>query len=99
MLTSILALLRMVLLVLAGYEQVAFENLALRQQMAIFQRTLRRPKMRSTDRLFWICLRKIWKDWRSALMIVRPETVLDWHRRRFKRYWSSLSRHKNPGRP
>ncbi len=99
MLTSILALLRMVLLVLAGYEQIAFENLALRQQMAIFQRTVRRPKIQSTDRLFWICLRKIWKDWKSALLIVRPETVLDWHRTRFKGYWFRLSRHKNPGRP
>src|SRR5437016_228916 len=67
--------------------------------MAIFRRTVRHPTIRSADRLFWICLRKIWKDWKSALMIVRPETVLNWHRNRFKRYWSSLSRHKNPGRP
>src|SRR5262249_35897246 len=44
-------------------------------------------------------LQKVWKQWRSALVIVRPETVLDWQRKRFKRYWCQLSQHKNPGRP
>jgi len=48
---------------------------------------------------FWVCLRKVWKEWKSALVIVRPATVLDWQRRRFRRYWSQLSRHTNPGRP
>ena len=99
MLNSILCLCRMILLILAGSEQVALENLALRQQLAVFQRTVRRPKIRPTDRLFWVCLLKIWKDWKSALVIVRPETVMDWHRKRFKRYWSRLSKHRNPGRP
>jgi putative transposase len=99
MLNSILGIFRVILSVLAGSEQVALENLALRQQMAIFQRTVRRPRIRSMDRLFWICLRRVWKDWKSALMIVRPETVVDWHRKRFKHYWSQLSRHKSPGRP
>ena len=99
MFNAILGLFRVILLVLAGSEQIALENLALKQQMAIFQRTVRRPKIRSMDRLFWICLRKMWKDWKSALVIVRPETVLHWHRKRFKHYWSQLSRHKSPGRP
>ena len=48
---------------------------------------------------FGVCLVKFWSDWKSALLFVRPETVLGWHRRRFKRYWSQLSQHKNPGRP
>ena len=99
MLNAILSLFRMILLILGGYEQVALENLALREQLAIFQRSVRRPKIRPTDRLFWVCLRKVWKEWKSALVIVRPETVLDWQRRRFRRYWSQLSQHKNPGRP
>src|SRR5438105_3294587 len=99
MLNAILCLVRMILLILAGYEQVALENLALRQQMAVFQRSVRRPQIRPTDRLFWVSLLKIWKQWKSALVIVRPETVLGWHRRRFRRYWSRLSQHKNPGRP
>src|SRR5438128_7633160 len=99
MLNAILSLFRMILLILGGYEQVALENIALREQLAIFQRSVRRPKIRPTDRLFWVCLRKVWKEWKSALVIVRPETVLDWQRRRFRRYWSQLSQHKNPGRP
>src|SRR5256886_9761901 len=99
MLNAILSLFRMILLILGGYEQVALENLALREQLAIFQRSVPHPKMRPTDRLFWVCLRKVWKEWKSALVIVRPATVLDWQRRRFRRFWSQLSQHKNPGRP
>src|SRR2546427_7574349 len=99
MLDAILSLFRMILLILGGHVQVALENFALREQLAIFQRSVPHPKIRPTDRLFWVCLRKVWKEWKSALVIVRPETVLDWQRRRFRRYWSQLSRHTNPGRP
>ena len=99
MLNAILPLFRMILLLLGGYEQIALENLALREQLAIFQRSVRHPKVRLMDRVFWVCLRKVWKDWKSVLVIVRPETVLDWQRRRFRRYWCRLSQHTNPGRP
>ena len=85
MLNAILSLFRMILLLLGGYEQIALENLALREQLAIFQRSVRHPKVRLMDRVFWVCLRKAWKDWKSVLVIVRPETVLDWQRRRFRR--------------
>jgi hypothetical protein len=73
MLNAILSLFRMILLILGGYEQVALENLALREQLAIFQRSVRHPKIRPTDRLFWVCLRKVWKEWKSALVIVRNQ--------------------------
>src|SRR5437867_104964 len=100
MLNAILSLFRMILLILGGYEQIALENLALREQLAIFQRIVRHPKIRLMDGVFWVCLRKVWKDWKSVLVIVRlPETVLDWQRRRFRRYWCRLSQHTNPGRP
>ena len=99
MLNAMLCVFRVILLILAGYELVALEILALRQQLGVFQRTVRRAKIRPTDRLFWVCLRKIWKDWKSALVMVRPETVLDWNRKRFKHYWSQLSQHKHAGRP
>jgi hypothetical protein len=89
----------MIPLLLGGHTQVALENLALRQQLAIFQRSMHRPKIRPTDRLFWVCLRNVWKEWKSPLVIVRPETVLAWQRKCFRRYWSRLSQHKNPGRP
>jgi hypothetical protein len=68
----------MILLILGGYEQVALENLALREQLGIFQRSVLHAKIRPMDRLFGVCLRKVWKEWRSALVIVRPETVPDW---------------------
>ena len=99
MLNTILSLFRATFLILGGYEQVALENLALREQLGIFHRSVHRPKIQERNRLFWVCLQKVWKEWRSALVIVRPETVLDWQRRRFRRYWCQLSQHKNPGRP
>src|SRR5437867_1033240 len=95
MLNTILILFRTIFLVLGGYEQVALENLALREQLGIFQRSVPRPKIRQRDRLFWVCLQKVWKQWRSSLVIVQPDTVLDWQRWRFKRYWRQLSRRRS----
>src|SRR5262245_34392095 len=54
------------------------EILALRQQLAILNRTAKRPSLRFQDRLFWIALSRFWRDWRSALLIVKPETVIKW---------------------
>src|SRR5499433_3068562 len=54
------------------------EILALRQQLAILNRTAKRPSLRFQDRLFWVTLAKCWQDWRSALLIVKPETVIKW---------------------
>ena len=56
----------------------------------------KRPQLRDRDRVFWMALKKIWKDWKTALVIVQPETVISWQR---KRYWWRLSRPKGPGRP
>jgi len=99
MLNAILLWIRFVILVLGGHQQVALENAALRQQLAVFKRDVKRQKLRRWDRLFWIGLRAIWKDWKSALVIVRPETVISWQQKRFKRYWWRLSQSKGPGRP
>ena len=82
-----------------GHKQVALENAALRHQLAVFTRGAKRPRLRDRDRLFWIALKRIWKDWRAALVIVQPETVISWQRKRFKRYWWRLSQPKGPGRP
>jgi putative transposase len=99
MLNGILVGIRFVILVLGGHQQVALENAALRQQLGVFKRDVKRPRLHRWDRLFWIGMRTIWKDWKSALVIVRPETVISWQRRRFKRYWWRLSQSKGPGRP
>ena len=73
------------------------ENLALRQQLAVLRRSVRRPKLRNRDRVFWAWLSKLWPDWRSALVIVRPDTVVKWHRAGFRLYWRWKSR--RTGRP
>ena len=99
MLNAIVVSIRFILLILAGQKQVALENAALRQQLAVFKRNVPRPKLNNRDRLFWIGLYLIWQDWRSALMFVQPETVTSWHRERFRRYWRRLSQPIQPGRP
>ena len=78
---------------------LALENLALRQQLDVLQRSGKRPKLRQRDRMFWVLLSVIWPDWHSALVIVKPETVLGWRRHGFRlcRCWKSRSR--KPGRP
>jgi putative transposase len=81
------------------HRDLALENLALRQQLAIFKRRHPRPSLRPTDRLFWVWLSKIWTGWREALIIVKPETVIAWHRQAFRFYWRWLSRRKSIGRP
>ncbi len=74
------------------------EILALRQQIEILRRRKPRPKLRRTDRLFWIGLCRHWEGWRSALLIIQPETVLRWHRQGYRSYWRWVSR-KRRGRP
>ena len=65
----------------------ATENLTLRHQLAVLQRSINRPKLRRRDRIFWVWLSRIRKDWRSALVIIEPKTVVKWHRQGFKLYW------------
>jgi putative transposase len=65
------------------------ENLALRHQIGVLQRSARkRPRLTPVDRLLWVWLSRIWGDWRSALAIVRPETVVAWHRAGFRLFWT-----------
>jgi hypothetical protein len=78
---------------------LAAEILALRQQLAILNRTAARPQLRHRDRLFWIVLSKLWKDWRAALVVVKPDTVVKWHRQGFQLYWRWKSRVRCVGRP
>ncbi len=78
---------------------LAAENLALRQQLAVLKQSTKRPKLRPRDRVFWTWLMRFWPDWRSALLIVQPETVIRWHRQGFRLYWRWKSRAGKPGRP
>ena len=99
MLTALMVLLRSIGLISAGHRAIVLENLALRQQLAVLTRTKKRPQLRSTDRLFWVLLAKGWRDWRSALIIVQPDTVVRWHRQWLRRHWTRLSQRRSPGRP
>jgi putative transposase len=79
--------------------ELALENLALRQQLAILARAQPHRRLRKTDRLFWVWISRIWERWRESLIVVRPETVLRWHRKGFALYWTWLSRRNPIGRP
>src|SRR5216684_2418531 len=74
-------------------------NLALRQQLALLRRRSKRPRFGSLDRAFWVWLSRRWAGWREALHIVRPETVIRWHRKGFRSFWSWKSRRGRVGRP
>ena len=79
--------------------ELAAENLALRQQLAILQQKSKTPRLRKRDRIFWALLYRIWTGWRSALLIVQLDIVVGWHRQGFKLYWRWKSRTANVGRP
>jgi hypothetical protein len=79
-------------------QELALENLALRQQLAMLKRRRRRPRLRRLDQLFWIWLSRFWDSWKESLLIVKPQTVIRWHRRRFAWPWTRISR-KQSGRP
>jgi len=84
--------------VLRSRASLQIENLALRHQLAVLRRTRHRPCIRSSDRIFWSWLSRLWSGWRDALVIVQPETVIAWRRRKFREYWTKLSRSGKPGR-
>ena len=79
--------------------ELALENLALRQQLAVLHRSAKRPRLSDFDRGFWVLLSGIWRDWRRALVLVKPETIVRWHRSGFRRYWTWKSRKRRRGRP
>jgi len=79
---------------------LALENLALRQQLSVLLATAhRRPSLTDLDRTFWTLLRRRWSDWKRALVIVQPKTVVRWHRKGFRNYWHWKSRRGRAGRP
>src|SRR2546426_9885945 len=99
MVTLLLRLLRLLPLFCCAHRHLALENLALRHQLAVYKKTVARPKVCRSDRLFWVALSRVWAGWRQALVIVSPNTVLRWQRRRFREYWARLSARPAAGRP
>ena len=82
-----------------GAAAVGFENVALRQQLVVLQRSGSRSRVCQWDRVIFVWLSRLWTGWRSSVVIVRPATVLAWHRQGFQLYWRWKSRPLAVGRP
>src|SRR5438270_5015130 len=96
---NVLALLGALRAALKIRTDLALENLALRQQLALLRRRSKRPQFGRFDRLLWVWLSTRWAGWREALHLVRPETVIRWHRQGFRTFWTWKSRRGRTGRP
>ena len=83
---------------LRSQRELALENLAWRQQLAVLRQKTKRPKLTNADRAFWVALSRLSTGWQHALILVKPETVIRWHRKGFRLYWTGKSRHRG-GRP
>src|SRR5207249_10245901 len=99
MVTRLLRLLRLLPLFCCAHRHLALENLALRHQLAVYKKTVARPKVCRSDRLFWVALSRVWAGWRQALVLVSPHTVLRWQRRRFRVSSTKLGGRPAVGRP
>ena len=78
---------------------LVLENLALRHQLAVLQRSAPRPRLRPSDRVLGVLLSRLGRGWGEAVAIVQPETVIRWQRTGFKLVWTWKSRRRGPGRP
>jgi len=74
------------------------ENIALRHQLSCFIHRESRPRLRPADRVFWVLLSRFWGGWTNSLIVVKPATVLAWHRQGFRLFWRWKSRKRGPGR-
>src|SRR5262245_32541651 len=98
MLELLIVVVRAFTLALRGHRELVLENLALRRQLAAFHRTTR-CRLRPGDRLFWMALARTWRSWRTALIVVQPDTVVRWHRDWLGRRWTRRSQQRCHGRP
>jgi putative transposase len=80
-------------------QRLMLENAVLRQQVVILKRSVSRPRIQDSDRVFFILLHRLLSDWKSALCLVTPETLIRWHRKGWAFYWARKSRPRKPGAP
>ena len=85
----------MLILVLTGFlrgvrthRALVLENLAVRHQRGVLQRTAPRPRLRASDRVFWVRLARLWHGWAEVVAIVQPATVIRWQGTGFKLFWA-----------
>jgi transposase InsO family protein len=96
---TVYALLQLTTTVIRSRLSLQLEIVALRHQLAVYQRTTERPRIGSGDRIFWSWLSRHWPGWRDALVFVQTGTVIAWQRKRFREHWAKLSQSGKPGRP
>jgi hypothetical protein len=80
------------------HRALAIENLALRQQLAVLITSVKRPRLSMTDRAFWVIVSRWWSSWRTALILVKPQTLVAWRRKGFRLLWAYRSTRRT-GRP
>src|SRR3954451_797000 len=85
--TALFAMLAYLRAFLVARHRLALEAVALRQQLAVYKRKQPRPKLNRFDRLFWVFVRRIWTNWAEALILVKPATVVAWHRAGYRLFW------------
>src|SRR5690242_14541077 len=97
--TALLAMLAYLRAFVIARHSLGMEAVALRQQLVVYKRKQPRPKLNRFDRLFWVLVRQIWIDWSESLILVKPETVVAWHRAGYRLFWKWRSRRQRLGRP
>ena len=92
---------RIIRILFKSKDDLVLETIELRQQLAAYQAKKENPEnITDLTRSLLIALKRTWQKWIDALIIVKPETVVYWQQRRFKKYWAEKSAKKNkPGRP
>ena len=93
------AFLAVISTVVRSWLSLQLEVVTLRHQVSVYQRLVKRPRIRPGDRILWAWLSRHWSTWRAGLQFVQPSTVVAWQRRRFREHWACISRHGPPGRP
>ena len=97
MITLLQLAIKTILSILKPRQALVLENLALRQQLAVLNRSAKKPPLTPSDRMFWVMLSRIWRRWAKTLLIVQPATVVRWHREGFRCYWAWKSKVQRPG--
>src|SRR2546422_7335312 len=85
--------------ILVNSAAISLENVVLRHQLAVLQRSVGRPRLRRRDRLFWVALSQLWAGWRARLVLVQAATLLARHPPSFRLYWRWESPRRSAGRP
>ena len=90
---GLLLLLPKTIVTIFRYRQaLVLENLGLRQQLAVLQRSVKRSRFTNAGHCFWILLYRFWDGWDKVNALMQADTVVRWHRQDFRKYWAWKSR-------